>query len=412
MKVWILQTGEPLQIDESGLRPMRAINLSNILIENKHNVVVWSTDFDHFLKKHRFGKKKKIDFSKNLEFRILSSIGYKKNISFARLIDHIQIAFNLKRMLSKNDKPDIAFIGYPPIEIAWVLAKWLKKNNVPFLIDVKDAWPELFIRAFPIRLQKFAKIFFIPQLYMMKYIFKNANGISAPTNEFLNWCLSRAGRKRNDFDQVNPLTSPQVNFNQEKILESDIWLDSLNIKRDETFRVSFVGTLNSNYDFKPILSAAKELPVEFVIAGEGPLYEELKIQCQSLSNVKILGWISMVQASRLLSRTNLVIIPLKDSFDFKLNITNKFYDAFLNSKPILTSLSGSVESLINKYNIGFKFDINNVADLTKVLKSIINERDQLVTKGNNARILFENEFSYNEVYSRLVSNLERLNENS
>ena len=33
MKIWILQTGEPLHIDKSGLRPMRAMNLSNALID-------------------------------------------------------------------------------------------------------------------------------------------------------------------------------------------------------------------------------------------------------------------------------------------------------------------------------------------------------------------------------------------
>ena len=31
--VWILQTGEPLHIDKNFLRPMRAINLTNKLIE-------------------------------------------------------------------------------------------------------------------------------------------------------------------------------------------------------------------------------------------------------------------------------------------------------------------------------------------------------------------------------------------
>ena len=118
----------------------------------------------------------------------------------------------------------------------------------------------------------------------------------------------------------------------------------------------------------------------------------------------------MVQARRLMDRTSLVVIPLRDTFDFKLNITNKFYDAFLNNKPILTSLSGSAESLINKYDIGFKFDINDINDLKNVLKSIINEKEQLITKGNNARKLFETEYSYTEVYSRIVCNLERLNE--
>jgi glycosyltransferase involved in cell wall biosynthesis len=412
MKIWILQTGEPLQIDNSGLRPMRAINLSNMLVEHGHQVTVWSTDFDHFSKKHRFGMEKVVSLSKNLNFRIIPSIGYRNNISFARLIDHFQIAFNLKRMLSKSDKPDVAFIGYPPIEIAWVLSRWLKKNKVPFLVDVKDAWPELFIRAFPIRVQKFAKFLFIPQLMMMKYIFKNANGISAPTNEFLNWCVSRTGRKRNNIDQVNPLTSPQVTFHGSDILEADNWLDRLNIQSYQNFRLSFVGTLNSNYDFKPILFAAKHLPVEFVIAGEGTLYEQLKIDCQSLPNVKIIGWISMVQASRLLNRTDIVIIPLKDSFDFRLNITNKFYDAFLNSKPILTSIGGSAESLILENKIGFKFNINDVTDLKKVLDPIISDKNQLLTLGENARKLYDKNFSYSKVYSQIVLSLERLHENS
>ena len=60
MKIWILQTGEPLHIDKSGLRPMRAMNLSNALIEKGHDVVLWSSDFDHFSKKHRFGVAKEI----------------------------------------------------------------------------------------------------------------------------------------------------------------------------------------------------------------------------------------------------------------------------------------------------------------------------------------------------------------
>ena len=44
MKVWILQTGEPLHCDEGSPRPMRAINLSNktgdfvLLYEKKYYI--------------------------------------------------------------------------------------------------------------------------------------------------------------------------------------------------------------------------------------------------------------------------------------------------------------------------------------------------------------------------------------
>ena len=51
MKVWILQTGEPLHCDEGSPRPMRAINLSNKLVEAGHDVVLWSSAFSHQEKK-------------------------------------------------------------------------------------------------------------------------------------------------------------------------------------------------------------------------------------------------------------------------------------------------------------------------------------------------------------------------
>ena len=38
MNIWILQTGEPLHIDEGKPRAMRAMNLSNKLVEAGHNV--------------------------------------------------------------------------------------------------------------------------------------------------------------------------------------------------------------------------------------------------------------------------------------------------------------------------------------------------------------------------------------
>jgi len=44
MKIWIFQTGEPIHIDKAGLRPMRAINLSNALVKSGHEVVIWSSN--------------------------------------------------------------------------------------------------------------------------------------------------------------------------------------------------------------------------------------------------------------------------------------------------------------------------------------------------------------------------------
>lgn len=38
--IWIFQTGEPLHIDGGSARPMRAMNLSNALVQAGHRVVL------------------------------------------------------------------------------------------------------------------------------------------------------------------------------------------------------------------------------------------------------------------------------------------------------------------------------------------------------------------------------------
>ena len=54
MKIWILQTGEFLQIDGENVRPMRAINLSEYFLKRGHSVNLLSSDFSHQMKLHRY----------------------------------------------------------------------------------------------------------------------------------------------------------------------------------------------------------------------------------------------------------------------------------------------------------------------------------------------------------------------
>ena len=42
MRIWIIQTGEPLHIDHGDPKPMRGMNLANKLSEKGHEVTLWS----------------------------------------------------------------------------------------------------------------------------------------------------------------------------------------------------------------------------------------------------------------------------------------------------------------------------------------------------------------------------------
>jgi len=411
MKIWILQTGEPLHIDKSGLRPMRAMNLSNALIEKGHDVVLWSSDFDHFSKKHRFGRAKEIEYSTRLKIKLVPSWGYSSHISIARLLDHMVLAYNLNKELKTQNVPEVAFIGYPPIETAWVLARWLKKNNVPFLVDVKDAWPDIFIAAMPRPLKKLARVMFAPQFMMMRKVLNWSTGISAPSQRYLSWCLSRSGRQQKKQDRVTPITAPNTIFNKVELQKAEVFLDGLNIKNDGTFRVCFIGTLNSNYDFKPVIEAALRLPIQFVIAGEGPIYRNLIEVCEEIKNIKLVGWVDSVTSNRIYARSNLAIAPYKDTFDFQLNITNKFYDAMLHGKPMISSLTGAADDLLKNHYIGINYNQSDELDLTHVLSNLLKDLDLVSNLSENAINTYTDIYSSEIVYNELVSDLEKLSNN-
>ena len=107
LNIWILQTGEFLQIDKEKGRPMRAINLSEYFLKRGHSVNLLSSDFSHQLKLHRNKKFTVKDLKTNFQITLIPSLGYKKNISFKRLLVVICNVLQVAAHLFKSHK-DIA----------------------------------------------------------------------------------------------------------------------------------------------------------------------------------------------------------------------------------------------------------------------------------------------------------------
>jgi glycosyltransferase involved in cell wall biosynthesis len=103
-----------------------------------------------------------------------------------------------------------------------------------------------------------------------------------------------------------------------------------------------------------------------------------------------------------------MIAPYLNSFDFKLNITNKFYDAMSNGKPFITSLSGAITKVMNENNIGIKYDGEKISNLSSVLATLIDDKNFLIKLGDNARHLYQQQYTSNKVYSELVRELYEL----
>tara|TARA_Y100000768_G_C23979747_1_gene685052 strand:+ start:1671 stop:2909 length:1239 start_codon:yes stop_codon:yes gene_type:complete len=409
--VWIFQTGEPLHIDSENPRPMRAMNLCNKLVDRGHDVVLWSSAFNHQKKIHRSRSSESIRINRNFEIRLIPSCGYKKHIGLARLVDHGQMAINFKRLLNQEKfSPDVAFIGYPPIEAATVFSNWLLKRNIPAMLDVKDLWPQMFVDALPNFLQPLGKIFFYPYFYLAKKTFRNVNSISAMTPSFLSWVLNFADRKQTRLDRVFRLTSSDENSKPQDLTKADIWWQEQGVSKDQPV-IFFVGTFMSVFDFKPVQHAAKNLAkkgvkCQFVLCGAGDYLEEIKLMMKGLTNVFFPGWINKPQIESLAKMSIASVAPYKNIDNYILNTPNKIVDAFLLGLPVLSPLKGEVAKLIETHKVGFTY--GEFLTLEQCILDLIDDKALQNKISRNARNLYSEEFEFNKVYNNLVMHLEEL----
>lgn len=411
--VWVFQTGEPLHIDGEDVRPMRAMNLSNTLVDSNHKVVLWSSAFYHQQKRQRSYKEKSIKISDNLEIRLIPSTGYQRNIGFSRLVDHAILAFNLKRMLEREaSTPDVAFIGYPPIETAAILAGWLVDRGIPSLLDVKDQWPSLFLEAFPAPLRSLGRVALHPYYYLAKRAMRHATGLSSMAQGFLDWALRFSAREQIECDRVFPLTSPLERVEPSKLDEARRWWDNRGISDDTRLRICFVGSHSPSFDFKPVKEAAiaamEQLPCEFVICGDGGTSLELRTMMSGLPNVYFPGWVDRPKIVALAERCHAALAPYYNIENFTMNLPNKIIDALSLGLPVLTPLQGEVSTLISKYSIGMRYGTDTGMSLYDCIRLLFNDMNLLKGMSQNARALYEEKFSFELVYGDLVKHLEKL----
>lgn len=385
------------------------MNLSDKLVSAGHHVVLWSSSFNHQKKIHRSVGYKTYNVNNNLDIRLIPSCGYKDHIGFARLIDHAQMAWNLSKLLKEEKTtPDVAFIGYPPIETAAVMSRWLKKRGVPTLLDVKDLWPSILVDAFPRILQPFARILLHPYFYLAKRTMTDVDGISTMSYSFLNWCLSFANKLPSAKDKIVRLTTLNIKSNEEKLNSANQWWKKNHVNPDTyTSRVFFTGTFSTAFDFDQIRMAAEEIiNCQFVLCGHGPCLDETKKLMKGLSNVVFPGWIDRLQMESLANMSIASLAPYKNVENFTLNIPNKIVDSLSLGSPILSPLQGEVATLIENNSVGFTYDSDRL--LSDCIQSLLDDNELQKKMSINAKKLYIKEFEFNKVYDNLVFHLEKL----
>jgi len=390
------------------------MNLANALVKAGHKVVLWSSAFYHQEKRHRSRSAERISISPQFEIRLVPSPGYQRNIGPGRLWDHAVLARNLSRLLkNETSVPDVAFIGYPPIETAAVMTRWLATRGVPCMVDVKDQWPTIFIDALPSPLKLLGRIALSPYFYYGRRAMRDATALSAMADGFLQWAAGFAGRSVSHLDQVVPLTVPTGQVSPAELEDAGCWWDQQGIKADGTHRICFVGSHSPAFDIDPVCEATNSMAragsaCQFVFCGDGANSSAWREKMAGLTNVYFPGWIDRAKIEALALRSSAALAPYRNSEDFVMSIPNKVIDSLALGLPVLSPLRGEVERLISDSGIGMSYGGEIGRTLEQCIVDLTDKlglRDEL---SGNALRLYQERFSFETVYGGLVNHLEIL----
>ncbi len=418
MNIWIVQTGEPLPMDQKGGRLWRSGLLAKTLHDRGHEVTWWASSFRHADHTFRYEREVCLDWE-GIKLILVQSPGYSRNVSLGRLWDHHVLGKNMAKAINLYKPPDIIHCGYPTLETCEAMVNYGNTHKIPTMIDVRDMWPEAFADVVPKRIRPLAKHFFNYFSSRSQKMFSRATAISGHTIHFRDYGLSKARRRTGRFDKWFPFAYQSTPPDQDALAYAQTFWDELGItEKTDWLTICFFGNLNTERSEIDHCTCAHALSIlrkrnvkaRVVYCGAGNVAEKIAQEFAHIpEQVLTPGYMDSAQIYVLMRRSNLGLLPYLPTMDFALSLPNKSIEYLSGGLPVLTSLTKgllfnifSTEGCIVTYSNG---DPERLAD---ILENLAKDKKQLNEMSINAVNLFEKEFRAEKVYNELADLLETI----
>jgi glycosyltransferase involved in cell wall biosynthesis len=364
----------------------------------EHNVEIITSDFYHTEKRFRKEAVSKWPF----KITFLHETGYSKNVCLKRFYSHYVWGKSVKKYLAKRKQPDVIYCAIPSLSAPLAAAKYCEKNNVRFVIDVQDLWPEAFQMV--INIPIISDIAFLPFKKMADGIYKRADAICAVSQTYVDRALKVNNRCRKG---VSVFLGTDLNIFDENAVNNKVERD------DDRLRLAYCGTLGSSYDLTCVIDALDiikkkglQLP-KFIVMGDGPDKERFeKYSKEKDVDAEFLGRMPYDKMCGMLKSCDMTVNPI--THGAAQSIINKHADYVASGLPVLnTQECREYRKLVKEYKMGFNCKNGDAEDLADKLERLIKEPKLRKIMGNNARKCAEELFNRKNSYLRITDLIEK-----
>lgn len=362
-------------------------------LSQTHNVEIVTSHFDHISKKQRTEQ----EYDLQTKITLLEEPTYCKNVCLQRFVSHNRFGQQVIKYLESRKKPDVIYCAVPSLDCAYYAARYAKKNNVKFIIDVQDLWPEAFKMVLNIPL--LSDIVFSPMKCMADYIYSCADVIVGVSEMYCN--RAKLVNKKNA-ECVPVYLGTKLDLFDKYVSENKIE------RNDNKFVIGYCGTLGHSYDIRCVLDAMINLRdngysnISLWVMGDGPLKDSFEnYAVKNNLDVVFYGRVPYPEMCGLLASCDACVNPIiKGAAQ---SIINKHGDYAAAGLPVINTQSNpEYRELVEKYGCGINCECSDSVGVAEAVKYLLNHKKESVIMGQAARNLaeekFNRTFSYRKIY--------------
>ena len=188
----------------------------------------------------------------------------------------------------------------------------------------------------------------------------------------------------------------------------------VNSKSEMNFTIIFAGNVGRAQNLNILIQASKLLKlksvfVKFKIIGDGSYLNEMKenIQLNSLNNYfEFISPQSPNKMPEFFSKSDVLFLSLIKSEIFSYTIPSKLQTYMACRKPILASIDGITNKIINQSKCGYASSSNNTAELVNNIIKLKNSDKSILEKmSENSYEYYKKNFAKTVVLDKLISKL-------
>ena len=313
-------------------------------------------------------------------------------IILRELLAQPRVTFNLLKISKKNNIV-IFFLGTRTYLLPLLVTKLLKKKVVLAVTGSES---------------KGAKMQYGKKLFGLGRVYSAIVGILERIDFHLADQIAVQSKSTIDFQDLNKFRK-KINTNGAMYIDTNLFTVKKEIK-DKRNLAGYIGRLAQG---KGISNFIKAMPlilkereeVEFLIGGDGPLFDEIKRELGDKGlhdKVKLTGWIPQEELTDYLNELKMLVLPSSSE-----GLPNIILEAMACGTPVLATAVGGIPDVIKDGKTGFIIESNSPECIAEnVMRAL--EHPNLDEIAMNARKLIEKEYAYKaavERYRKILENI-------